>query len=41
VVVGSNYQAATAALCEAQQEGFNSILLTTYLQGEARYAAIG
>jgi len=38
VVVGSNYQAATAALCKAQQEGFNSILLTTYLQGEARYA---
>jgi glycerate 2-kinase len=38
VVVGSNYQAATAALRKAQQEEFDSILLTTYLQGEARDA---
>lgn len=38
VVVGSNQQAAAAALAEAQRHGFNTLLLTTYLQGEAREA---
>jgi len=37
-VIGSNRQAALAALEQAQQEGFHSMLLTTYLQGEARQA---
>jgi glycerate 2-kinase len=36
LVVGSNIQAAQAALDRAIVEGFNSMLLTTYLQGEAR-----
>ncbi len=36
VIIGSNYQAATAALQQAQLEGFHALLLTTYLQGEAR-----
>jgi hydroxypyruvate reductase len=35
-VVGSNAQAAQAAVAAAQAEGFNTLLLTTYLQGEAR-----
>lgn len=35
-VIGSNIQAALAALEQAQQEGFHTMLLTTYLQGEAR-----
>ncbi len=38
VVVGSNLQAACAALAQAEQEGFHAMLLTTYLEGEARYA---
>jgi glycerate 2-kinase len=38
VVVGSNRQAAEAALERAQIEGYNTLLLTTYLQGEARQA---
>ncbi|HSF80081.1 MAG TPA: glycerate kinase [Anaerolineales bacterium] len=38
VVVGSNLQAAEAAVDQAIREGFNSMLLTTYLQGEARQA---
>ena len=38
VIIGSNPQAAAAALKQAGQEGFNSLLLTTYLQGEARQA---
>lgn len=38
VVVGSNPQAAQAALAQAQAEGFHTLLLTTYLQGEAREA---
>ncbi len=38
VVIGSNKQAADAAVLQAQREGFNASLLTTYLQGEARYA---
>lgn len=36
LLVGSNIQAATAALEAARAEGFNALLLTTYLQGEAR-----
>jgi glycerate 2-kinase len=35
-VVGNNLQAAEASLAQALKEGFNSMLLTTYLQGEAR-----
>lgn len=38
VVIGSNRQAAQAALVQAKEEGFHSLLLTTYLQGEARHA---
>lgn len=38
VVVGSNAQAARAGLDHARQEGLNTLLLTTYLQGEARQA---
>lgn len=37
VIIGSNLQAAEAALAQAQAEGFNTLLLTTYLQGEARH----
>jgi hydroxypyruvate reductase len=37
-VIGNNYQAARAALKVAQTEGFNTLLLTTSLQGEARQA---
>lgn len=37
IIIGSNLIAAKAALAQAQQEGFNSLLLTTYLQGEARH----
>jgi glycerate 2-kinase len=36
VLVGSNLTAASAALLQARQEGFNTLLLTTFLQGEAR-----
>ena len=38
LVVGSNFQAAQAALAQAAVEGYNTLLLTTYLQGEARQA---
>ena len=38
VIIGDNLQAAEAALEQARKEGFNSLLLTTYLQGEARQA---
>ena len=38
VIIGSNRQAAQAAIKRAQEEGFNTLLLTTYLQGEARQA---
>ena len=38
VVVGSNLQAARAALRQAGLEGFQPLLLTTQLQGEARQA---
>jgi glycerate 2-kinase len=36
LVVGSNRQAALAGLAEAHACGLNPLLLTTYLQGEAR-----
>ena len=35
LIIGSNRQAAQAAIRYAQEEGFNTLLLTTYLQGEA------
>jgi len=35
LIIGSNRQAAQAAILFAQEEGFNNLLLTTYLQGEA------
>ncbi|RPI22412.1 MAG: DUF4147 domain-containing protein, partial [Chloroflexota bacterium] len=38
LIVGSNLQAAQAALSAAETEGFHTLLLTTYLQGEARQA---
>jgi glycerate 2-kinase len=36
VIIGSNSQAALAALAAAEAEGFHTLLLTTFLQGEAR-----
>jgi glycerate 2-kinase len=36
VIVGSNLTAAQAAMEAARQEGFNTLLLTTSLRGEAR-----
>jgi hydroxypyruvate reductase len=36
VVIGSNDIAAEAALREARRIGFNALLLSTYLEGEAR-----
>ena len=39
VIVGSNLQAAQAALRQAEEEGFHAYLLRTDLQGEARQAA--
>jgi glycerate 2-kinase len=36
LLVGSNQQAAAAAVAAARAEGFNAMLLTSYLQGEAR-----
>lgn len=38
VIIGSNLQAAQAALLQAQAEGFHTMLLTAQLQGEARQA---
>ncbi len=38
VLIGSNWQAAEAAVDQAREEGFQSMLLTTFLQGEARQA---
>jgi hydroxypyruvate reductase len=38
LIIGSNRLACQAALAKARQLGFNSIILTTYLQGEARQA---
>jgi hydroxypyruvate reductase len=40
VVIGSNDVAAEAALAEARRLGFTSLLLTTYLEGEARDAGL-
>lgn len=39
VVVGSNAQAARAAVRAARGRGYHTLLLTTYLDGEAREAA--
>jgi glycerate 2-kinase len=39
VVVGSNRQAAAAAVEEARRLGFNALLLSTYIEGEAREVA--
>ncbi|MFQ3630062.1 glycerate kinase [Roseiflexus sp.] len=36
LIIGSNRLAAEAARAAAQSEGFNTLLLTTFLQGEAR-----
>lgn len=38
VVIGSNQQAAKAAVAQAVEEGYHASLLTTFLQGEARQA---
>lgn len=38
LIIGSNRIAAQAAIHQARQEGLNTMLLTTYLQGEARHA---
>ncbi|MBC8161991.1 MAG: DUF4147 domain-containing protein [Roseiflexaceae bacterium] len=38
LIIGSNFQAAQAALAQAAALGFNTLLLTTFLQGEARAA---
>jgi glycerate 2-kinase len=38
VIVGSNLQAAQAAMAQARKEGLNTLLLTSYLEGEARQA---
>ncbi len=37
-IIGSNLTSVEAAISQAQNEGFNTLLLTTYLQGEARQA---
>jgi hydroxypyruvate reductase len=39
VVVGSNRQAAQAAVTRAEQLGFNAMLLSTFVEGEARQVA--
>lgn len=39
-VIASNPQAAESALQQARQEGFHTLLLTTYLQGEASQAGV-
>jgi len=39
VIIGDNYIAATAALEEAKKLGYNAMLLTTFLEGEAREVA--
>ena len=38
IIIGSNLLAAQAAVEKARELGFNGLLLTTYLQGEARLA---
>jgi glycerate 2-kinase len=40
LVIASNYQAAQAAAEEARRRGFNTLLLTTYLHGEAAQAGM-
>jgi len=40
VLIASNNIAAEAAIKQAQKEGFNTLLLTTYLQGEAQQVGI-
>ncbi len=37
-VIGNNFQAAQAAIQKAMEPGFNTLLLTTWLEGEARVA---
>ena len=39
VIVGSNRQAAQAAVTRAEQLGFNALLLSTFVEGEARQVA--
>lgn len=39
VIIGSNEIAAEAAVAEARSRGYNTLLLTTYLEGEARHVA--
>lgn len=39
VIIGSNEIAARAALHEAQSRGYNALLLSTYVEGEARHVA--
>ena len=39
VVIGSNEHAARAAVAEARARGYHTLLLTTFLEGEAREAA--
>ena len=36
VIIGNNLKAAQAAFFQAEQEGFHTMLMTTFLQGEAR-----
>lgn len=38
-IIGSNEIAARAALLEAQNRGYNALLLSTYVEGEARHVA--
>jgi len=39
VIIGSNHAAAAAAVEEANRLGFNTLLLSTHIEGEAREAA--
>lgn len=39
LIIGSNESAARAALAEAQEAGFHTLLLSTYVEGEAREVA--
>jgi glycerate 2-kinase len=39
VIVGSNRQAAEAAVAKARELGFNTLLLSTFIEGEAREVA--
>ena len=39
VVIGSNLLAAEAAVREAQRQGLNALLLSTFIEGEARQVA--